>query len=48
MRTIDFPNPPEVAPEPAPRGPFDGELLDLYVAIAIVVPFALLLKSLWA
>ena len=47
MRTADFQNPPEVAPEPA-RGPFDGELLDLYVALAIVVPVALLIKSLWA
>ena len=28
-----------------PTGPFDGELLDLYVAILIVVPFALFLKS---
>jgi hypothetical protein len=28
-----------------PAGPFDGELLDLYVAILIVVPLALLLKS---
>ncbi len=27
------------------RGPLDGELLDLYVAILIVVPLALLLKS---
>ena len=48
MRTIDFPTPPDAAPEPAPRGPFDGDLVDLYVAIAIVVPLALLLKSLWA
>ena len=48
MRTVDFRNPPEIAPEPVSRGPRDGELLDLYVAIAIVVPLALLLKSLWA
>jgi len=27
-------------------GPLDGELMDLYVAILIVVPLALLLKSL--
>jgi len=26
----------------------DGELLDLYAAIAIVVPLALFLKSLWS
>jgi len=48
MPTADFRNPPRVAPEPTDRGPFDCELLDLYVAIAIVVPLALLLKSLWA
>lgn len=55
MRTIDFQGPsditpqiaPQVAPEPPSRGPFDGDLLDLYVAIVIVVPLALLLKSLW-
>ena len=28
-------------------GPLDGELADLYVAILIVVPLALLLKSLF-
>ena len=28
-------------------GPFDGELLDLYAAIAIAVPLALFLRSLW-
>jgi hypothetical protein len=32
---------------PEPAGPLDGELLDLYVAILIVVPLALLLKSLF-
>ena len=37
MRTVDIPNPPQVAPGWAARGPFDGNLLDLYVAIAIVV-----------
>ena len=30
------------------QGPFDGELLDLYVAILIVVPFACLLRALWS
>ena len=30
-----------------PRTLLEGELLDLYVAILIVVPLALLLKSLW-
>ena len=29
-----------------PSGPLDGELLDLYAAILIMVPLALLLKSL--
>jgi hypothetical protein len=29
------------------QGPLDGELLDLYVAILIVVPFAWLLRSWW-
>jgi hypothetical protein len=29
------------------QGPLDGELLDLYVAILIVVPFACLLRALW-
>lgn len=30
-----------------PRTLLEGELLDLYVAILIVVPLALLFKSLW-
>jgi len=30
------------------RGPLDGELLDLYVAILIVVPLACLLRALWS
>ena len=30
-----------------PTGPLDGELLDLYAAIAIAVPVALFLRSLW-
>jgi hypothetical protein len=29
------------------QGPLDRELLDLYVAILIVVPFAWLLRSWW-
>jgi hypothetical protein len=33
----------EVHHEPA--GPLDGELLDLYAAILIIVPLALFLKS---
>jgi hypothetical protein len=35
---------PDLHPEHS-TGPLDGELADLYVAILIVVPFALLLKS---
>ena len=35
----------ELHHEPS-RGPLDGELMDLYAAIAIVVPLALLLKAL--
>ena len=30
-----------------PRTLLEGELLDLYVALLIVVPLAFLLKSLW-
>ena len=35
----------ELNHEPS-RGPLDGELIDLYAAILIVVPIALLLKAL--
>jgi hypothetical protein len=35
----------ELHHEPTSNGPLDGELLDLYAAIMIVVPLALLLKS---
>jgi len=28
-------------------GPLDGELIDLYVALVIVVPLACFLRSLW-
>jgi hypothetical protein len=35
----------ELHQEPS-RGPLDGELIDLYAAILIVVPLALLLKAL--
>jgi len=44
MRTIDLTKPS--APEQSPRGLFEGELMDLYVAIVIVVPLAMLMKSL--
>ena len=36
----------ELHHEPSPAGPLDGELLDLYAAILIVVPTALLLRAL--
>jgi hypothetical protein len=48
MRTVEAPKPTEAAPEPTSRGLFEGELMDLYVAILIVVPLALFLKSLWS
>jgi hypothetical protein len=48
MRTMNLPEPPRAAPEQAPRGPLEGELMDLYVAILIVVPLAMFLKSLWS
>jgi hypothetical protein len=38
-----------VPPHDEPNaGLLEGELLDLYVAILIVVPLALFLKSLWS
>ncbi len=46
MRTIGLPKASDAAPE-SPHGPLDFELGDLYVAIFIVVPLALFLKSLW-
>ncbi len=47
MRIVDLRKPAQAVPEPTSRGLFDGELVDLYVAILIVVPLALFLKSLW-
>ena len=35
------------ADERAPKRFLEGELLDLYAAIVIVVPIALFLRSLW-
>ena len=37
-----------VLPSESSKGPLHGELLDLYMAILIVVPVALFLKSLWS
>ena len=48
MRIVDLSKSARASPEPLPRGLFDGELMDLYVAILIVVPLALFLKSLWS
>lgn len=47
MRIVDLSKSARVTPEPPARGLFEGELMDLYVAILIVVPLALFLKSLW-
>ena len=48
MRIVDLSKSARVAPEPSARGILEGELMDLYVAILIVVPLALFLKSLWS
>jgi hypothetical protein len=48
MRIVDLSKSARATPEPSARGLFDGELMDLYVAILIVVPLALFLKSLWS
>jgi hypothetical protein len=48
MQTLPLPKVrqrPLAKPEPSP---FEGDLLDLYGAILIVIPLALILKSLWA
>ncbi|MGZ5904452.1 MAG: hypothetical protein ACXWKQ_03820 [Reyranella sp.] len=47
MQTIGLPKDAKPTPETS-HGPLDFELLDLYVAIFIVVPLALFLKSLWS
>jgi hypothetical protein len=46
MRTIHLPKATRVVPGDPTRGLFEGELMDLYVAILIVVPLAWFLKSL--
>jgi hypothetical protein len=38
---------PNTIPDEARRSPLAGELIDLYIAILIVIPLALFLKSLW-
>jgi len=47
MLPIGLPKTSKPAPATS-HGPLDFELLDLYVAIFIVVPLALFLKSLWS
>jgi hypothetical protein len=47
MQMIGLPKTHKPMPKIA-HGPLDFELLDLYVAIFIVVPVALFLKSLWS
>ena len=42
------PSRPGLRPSRRARSLFEGELMDLYVAILIVVPLALFLKSLWS
>jgi hypothetical protein len=44
-RRVADAHPNELHQDQHPAGPLDGELLDLYAAILIVVPLALLLKS---
>ena len=41
------PNTPNATKGETVKRPLDGELLDLYLAITIVVPIIILLKSLW-
>ena len=44
-RNVTDAHPHELHQDQHPAGPLDGELLDLYAAILIVVPLALALKS---
>jgi hypothetical protein len=47
MRTI-LTKPAPAMSSDTDKGPLHGELLDLYMAILIVIPVALFVKSLWA
>ena len=47
MRTI-LSKPAQAISRDTDKGPLHGELLDLYMAILIVIPVALFLKSLWS
>jgi hypothetical protein len=44
-RSIADAQPHELHQDRHPAGPLDGELLDLYAAILIVVPLALFMKA---
>jgi hypothetical protein len=48
MQTAHLPKASPAVPQRPSPGPFEGELMDLYAAILIVVPIALFLKSLWS
>lgn len=47
MQTVGLHKGSDPTPETS-HGPLDFELADLYVAMFIVVPLALFLKSLWS
>ena len=48
MQTAHLPKATSTLSEKPAKGLFEGELLDLYAAILIVVPLSLFLKSLWS
>ena len=48
MQTVPLPKAPRETSGQPTQGLFESDLLELYAAILIVVPLALLLKSLWA
>lgn len=48
MPTAHLPKATRTIPERPVKGLFEGELMDLYAAMLIVVPLALFLKSLWS
>jgi hypothetical protein len=47
MRTIPLAKTTHASDESS-KSPLHGELLDLYMAILIVIPVALFVKSLWS
>ena len=46
MQTLHLPESQRIAPDESPRGPFAGDIMDLFVAMMVVVPVAWILKSL--